>query len=72
MRCLCLGSYHFLPTLDIFCCVLCCVYAYAKMCVGGGGANAYACVKSIEFMSVCELPLATPPLLWCPLDMTHA
>ena len=30
-----------LPTLDIVCCVLCCAYAFAKLCVcwGGGGGG---------------------------------
>ena len=36
MRCLCLASYHSLPTLDILCCVLRGVYAKLCVCVGEG------------------------------------
>ena len=39
MWCLCFPSYHTIPTLDILCCVLCCVYVYAKLCVRGRGAH---------------------------------
>ena len=61
MRCLCLASYHSLPTVDILCCVLCPVYAYAKLCVGGGGTYAFACIKSSGFYECMCHP---PPLLW--------
>ena len=27
------------PPRDILCCVLCCAYAYAKVCVWGGGGH---------------------------------
>ena len=45
------------PTLDILCCVLCCVYAYAKLCVcGGGGAHMPLHASSLlVFMSVCVM-----------------
>ena len=34
---------------DILCCVLCCAYAYAEVCGGGGGIYDYACVKCVGF-----------------------
>ena len=39
------------PPRDILCCVLCCAYAYAKVCVCGGGGSTYdyACVKCVGF-----------------------
>ena len=56
MRCLCLASYHSLPTLHILCCVLCCVYAYAKLCVCGGGAHMPVHASSlVVVMSVCVM-----------------
>ena len=50
MRCLCSTSGPPIPPRDILCCVLCCAYAYAKVCVcGGGGTYDYACVKCVGF-----------------------
>ena len=74
MRCLCLPSYPPLPTIDILCCVLCCAYAYAKLCVCVCGTThtpqAYACVKCVGFY---ECMCITPPTqLWCALHAKHA
>ena len=57
MRCLWSASYTTLPTLDIVCCVLCCAYAPAQLCVClGGGAYVYACVKCVGcYECVCVM-----------------
>ena len=47
-----------LPTLDIVCCVLCCAYAPAKMCVCWGGGGAHMCMHAssvLVAMSVCVM-----------------
>ena len=49
-----------LPTLDILCYVLYCAYAYAKVCVGGGGTYAYACIKCVDFYA-CVYVCCPPP-----------
>ena len=46
-----------LPTLDIACCVLCCAYAPAKLCVclGGGGHMCMHASKVLVAISVCVM-----------------
>ena len=52
------------PPRDILCCVLCCAYAYAKVCVWGGGAHMTMHASSVlVFISVCVLPLHPTPTL---------
>ena len=63
-----MASYHSLSTLDILCCVLCCVYAYANLCVCvvvvGGAHMCMHASSLVVFMSVCVMHL--PP---CPTDL---
>ena len=65
MRCLCSTSWPTLAPHDILCGVLCCAYAYAKVCVwGGGGAHRTMLASSVlVFISICVLPLHTDPTL---------
>ena len=45
-----------LPTLEIACCVLCCAYAFAKLCVWGGGGHMRMHASSVLVaMSVCVM-----------------
>ena len=65
----------FLPTLDVLCYVLCCVYAYGKLCVRvsmctGPHMRRHALTVLISCVYVyCPKP---PPLLGCPLHAKHA
>ena len=61
MRCLCSTSWPTPPPSDILCCVLCCAYAYAKVC---GGAHMTMHASSVlAFISACVLPLHPIPTL---------
>ena len=69
------------PPRDILCCLLCCAYAYAKVCGGWGTHMPMHASSVLVFISVCVLPLhstPTPPrtlgpvtLSWCggPVDI---
>ena len=50
-----------LPTLDIVSCVLCCAYAFAKLCVswGGGGYMRMHASSVLVAMSVCVMHAPT-------------
>ena len=62
MRCLCSTSW---PTYlrDNLCCVFCCAYTYAKVCVGGAAHMPMHASSVLFCISVCVLPLHPSPTL---------
>ena len=68
MQCLCLA----LPTLDILCCVLCGVHAYAKLCVAGGHICLCMRKPSGFYEWMCQGPPPPHTLVICYLWSTNS